>query len=228
MALLKRLSNYQVKKLTRDIQHAVSHNSNGNPYDVVVTLERGHSDYADTLKYVDEDGVECEEMGIKCNGCGTIYSTTEEFGELCQCPMCARPTDDNFGGRAGGEPMPKMTAKYAGALAVARREFSEVSAWPDQEALYTRLQEAGHFWDSQAKRWEYFEPAEADDPTPLIMVRVWADGEIIQEAVDDLVNLVKRSKLPWDLIEKSNVYGCRPPKQREGRIYLKFLPRRGG
>lgn len=122
--------------------------------------------------------------------------------------------------------MPKMTAKYSSAINLAWREFPEVPAWPDQEVIYTRLQEAGYFWDSSAKRWDYFEPAEADDPTPLVMVRVWSDGEIIEEAVNDLINLIKRSKLPWDLIEKSPVYGCRPPKQREGRIYLKFLPRR--
>lgn len=122
--------------------------------------------------------------------------------------------------------MPKMTIKYARAVAVANIEFPDVKDWPDQEALYTRLQTNGFFWDSSQKIWEHYTPEDADAPTPLVMLRVWADGEILEEAVNDLVDLVKRSKLPWDLIEKSPPYGCRPPKQREGRVYLKFLPRR--
>ncbi|MCB0190595.1 MAG: hypothetical protein KDJ65_01480 [Anaerolineae bacterium] len=122
--------------------------------------------------------------------------------------------------------MPRMTAKYSQALNTYQHTQKELARLDDQETLYTYLQEEGYFWDSSAKQWEYFEPEEADDPTPLVMIRVWADGEIIEEAAGDLINLIKRSKLPWELIEKSNVYGCRPPKQREGRVYLKFLPRR--
>lgn len=124
--------------------------------------------------------------------------------------------------------MPKMTVKYAAALNVAERHYIGFNRAQetDQNSLYTRLQESGYFWDSTLKHWEYHEPADADAPTPLVMLRVWADGEILEEAVNDLLTLIKRSKLPWDLIEKSPPYGCRPPKQREGRVYLKFLPRR--
>lgn len=124
--------------------------------------------------------------------------------------------------------MPKMTAKYSRAIYAYQKTPKELDRLDDQERLYTYLQEHGYFWDSETKRWEYHEPADADDPTPLVMLRVWADGEILEEAVSDLVDLIKRSKLPWDLIEKSPPYGCRPPKQREGRVYLKFMPRKSG
>lgn len=131
--------------------------------------------------------------------------------------------------------MPKMTTKYGRALDTVHHHNNNL-ALPDnekikvkldnQEMLYTDLQKKGYYWDSSIKQWEYHEPAEANEPTPLIMLRVWADGEVIEEAANDLINLIKRSKLPWELIEQSDIYGCRPPKQREGRIYLKFLPRR--
>lgn len=132
--------------------------------------------------------------------------------------------------------MPKMTAKYAGALATQRHHngnlslpFDQRIVVPDrenQEALYQALQEAGYFWDSAAKSWDYHEPAQADDPTPLIMIRAWAAGEIVGEAVDDLRAALAahpRTK-SWQLVERSLPYQCRPPKQRESRIYLKFMP----
>lgn len=121
--------------------------------------------------------------------------------------------------------MPKMTAKYSKALNAYRQTSQGLERLDDQDSLYAYLQGEGYFWDSAAKRWDYHEPADADNPTPMIMIRLWADGEIIEEVADDLINLVKRSKLPWTLLERSTPYGCRPPKQREGRIYLKFLPK---
>ena len=117
--------------------------------------------------------------------------------------------------------MPKLTAKYSTALDAARSAGVEVS--DNQEVLYQRLQDAGYFWDSQAKRWDYSPMDEADDPTPLILVRVWTDEEVIQEAADDIVSSNKRR---WQLVKRSEPYRNRPPKQREARIYLEFLPKR--
>lgn len=115
--------------------------------------------------------------------------------------------------------MPKMTAKYSRALAAARQANIEPSN--DQEALYARLQAAGYFWESQAKRWEHYAPEEADEPTPLIMIRVWADSEVTEEVADAVIAGAPKA---WRLVERSQPFGCRPPKQREARIYLKFLP----
>ncbi|MCB0207700.1 MAG: hypothetical protein KDJ52_00130 [Anaerolineae bacterium] len=120
--------------------------------------------------------------------------------------------------------MPKMTAKYRTALETALKASLPVKT-DDQETLYALLQENGYFWDSRTKSWDHFEPEEADDPTPLIYVRVWADEEIIHEAADDIV---RTNKKHWQLVERSDPYRCRPPKQREARIYLRFLPKRNG
>ena len=125
--------------------------------------------------------------------------------------------------------MAKMTAKYSGALEAARRAKLNVGD-SNQEQLYAGLQYAGYFWDSNTKQWEYHEPELADEPTPLVMIRVWADAEIIEEAADLIITRLTLKALPkdkiWQLVERSPAYGCRPPKQKEARIYLKFLPQR--
>jgi hypothetical protein len=120
--------------------------------------------------------------------------------------------------------MPKMTAKYSGAIRCAHNHNLPASTTKNQEELYQLLQSNGFFWDSQAKQWEEFDIEDADEPTLLIMVRVWADAEIVEEAADDIVRELKH-KYRWQLVEKSTPYPCRPPKQRESRVYLKFLPR---
>jgi hypothetical protein len=115
--------------------------------------------------------------------------------------------------------MPKMTAKYSAARMTALKESLDISG--NQEDLYQRLQKAGWFWDSDKKSW-WYAPEEAADPaTPLIMIRVWADLEVVEEAADEIIGKTKRY---FSLVEKSPVYPCRPPKQLEGRVYLKFLP----
>lgn len=134
--------------------------------------------------------------------------------------------------------MPKMTAKYKFALATLHHHNGNMALpfdqrividYNDQEVLYSALQEAGYFWDSKKKQWEYHEPEAANDPTPMIMIRVWADKEIVEEAEQELrAALTKHlATKDWSLLERSPVYGCRPPKQLEARIYLKFLPNWG-
>jgi hypothetical protein len=116
-----------------------------------------------------------------------------------------------------------MTAKYATALSVARRENIPVA--DNQEELYSRLQEDGWYWDSERKEWEYHEISEAAPPTPFVLVRVWADEEIVQEVADDVTKGLKKL---YDFVERSDAYRCRPPKQREARIYLRFMPKKKG
>ena len=120
--------------------------------------------------------------------------------------------------------MPRMTAKYQTALYTA--DLHQIIVWnrDDRDELYSALQRVGHFWDSVSKSWNYAEPEDADEPTRLIMVRLWSDIETIEEVADDLIELVKSSKLPWELVERSKSHQCRPPKQNEARIYLRFLP----
>ena len=122
--------------------------------------------------------------------------------------------------------MPRMTAKYSGALHIAQfrglDDVTQATQSGKQEDVYQALQKEGFFWNSQNKVWEEHDIADADDPTPLIMVRVWADAEIVEEAADDIT---RKAKKHWRLVERSRPYPCRPPKQRESRVYLKFLPK---
>lgn len=117
--------------------------------------------------------------------------------------------------------MAKMTAKYSGAVRIAHRQG--ISTEGNQEDLYQRLQKSGFFWNSQEKSWEEHDIEDANEPTALIMVRVWSDLEIVEDVAGDLIRSTKKQ---WQLIDQSTPYPCRPPKQREGRVYLKFLPRR--
>ncbi len=119
---------------------------------------------------------------------------------------------------------PRQTAKYTGAMTailkldVPDKKVIELS-W-EQENLYSFLQDAGHFWNSDSKQWEYHPPEEADPPTKLVMVRVWAAADEVQAAALKVAATLQ----PWRLIEQSKPYPCRPPKQKEARVYLKFLP----
>lgn len=119
--------------------------------------------------------------------------------------------------------MPRMTAKYKGALAVAGKVLKYTQPLPaNQEELYDTLQHAGWFWDSDAGCWEYHDATEADPPTPLVHIRVWAGLDSVKSAADVVIKTVTAKKLK--LVERSKIYPCRPPKQLEGRIYLKFMP----
>lgn len=118
--------------------------------------------------------------------------------------------------------MPKLTRKYAAALTAAYALQLEIPK--DQETLYELIEKNGHQWDSDQGAWIDLASEAADDPTPCLNVRVWADAEIVEEYADLIELKLTKSKRAM-LIERSKVYLCRPPKQLEGRIYLKFMPK---
>jgi hypothetical protein len=117
--------------------------------------------------------------------------------------------------------MPKLTKKYSAALDAAYA--LQIQIPKDQETLYELIEKNGHQWDSDQGAWIDLANEPAEDPTPLLMVRVWADAEIVEEYADLIELKIIKSKQA-KLIERSKVYLCRPPKQLEGRIYLKFMP----
>lgn len=114
----------------------------------------------------------------------------------------------------------RQTRKYSQAVTTATA--TSISTEGTQDALYQRLTEAGYFWDSGASVWQYAEPATADDPTPLVRVRVWAASTIVEHEAQH--EIAARQAQGYTLIERSDPYVCRPPKQRESRVYLAFLP----
>lgn len=115
--------------------------------------------------------------------------------------------------------MPKMTAKYSSALAVARK--LKLSTSGNQEMTYHRLMDAGYFWNGKTQEWECLANEPAEVASPLLRVRVWASLETVQEQAKSIGGLM--TTMGYQLVEMSPAYVCRPPKQNEGRVYLTFL-----
>lgn len=116
--------------------------------------------------------------------------------------------------------MAKMTKKYTRALLVA--QVAKVSiGGGGQEALYRRLNEVGLWWDSKAEEWVNFATAPANEPTPKLMIRVWAEASRVQTDADEIV---KGLRGKFRLIGRNGPFPCRPPQQKEHRVYLEFLP----
>ncbi len=115
--------------------------------------------------------------------------------------------------------MVRQTAKYRAAHDLGSRLGIRVATEPD--TLYAALQDAGFTWDSRLQTWN--EMPAPNPPSRLIRLRVWADGEVVEELADDLVRLLDTLGLQCD--ERSEAYPCRPPQQLESRVYLTFARR---
>lgn len=117
--------------------------------------------------------------------------------------------------------MPKMTKKYTEALRTGRQAGIRTGAG-DQEWLYRILAEQGYQWNSDAGEWQHLPSLPEDEPSPLIRVRVWAEASIVGLMADGIEAALQQAGLR--LVERSVPYPCRPPQQRESRIYLTFEP----
>ncbi len=116
--------------------------------------------------------------------------------------------------------MPKRTVKYVKASELG--QLLRIPTADSQEALYSLLNDAGYFWDSNTQQWQQSnEPP--DPPTNLIRVRVWTDMTKVKGAAYHIKGVMEESGC--ELIEQSEPYTCRPPKQLESRIYLTFRER---
>ncbi len=115
--------------------------------------------------------------------------------------------------------MARQTAKYRAAHDLGTRLGIHPTTEPD--TLYAALEDAGFAWDSRLQKWN--EMPAPNPPSRLIRLRVWADGEVVEELADDLVRLLDTLGLQCD--ERSEAYPCRPPQQLESRVYLTFTRR---
>lgn len=114
--------------------------------------------------------------------------------------------------------MTRLTLKYRCALDVAMRlNMVEVG-----DELYKALELHEYFWDSNVGKWELHPVEQAEPPTKLVNIRVWADAEIVEDAADDLIRSYQQ--LGFSVAQKSERYLCRPPKQLEARVYVAFIP----
>lgn len=114
--------------------------------------------------------------------------------------------------------MAKMTAKYAGAFAIARTKNIPIT--DDQEELYAALGKAGFLWDKM-KHWYDASQEPAEQPSDVLRVRVWAKTEDVEAQARLIVQTLTSNR--YRLVEQSQPYVCRPPKQLESRIYLTFM-----
>ena len=107
----------------------------------------------------------------------------------------------------------KRTKKFIAAEEIA----SEIGVKIDED-IYQNLEQNNYFWDSENGKW--IQGEEPDPPTNLIKIRLWADGEKVKQDCDKLLHALENNG--FVLEERSEPYVCRPPKQRESRIYLTF------
>lgn len=110
----------------------------------------------------------------------------------------------------------RQTAKWVSAKQIAA---THNITGADQDDIYSQLNSAGYLWDAESKAWELL-AEEADPPTELINIRVWSDAKQVEAIAKQLTTALQTQGLK--LIEQSKPYPCRPPKQLEARVYLKF------
>lgn len=89
-----------------------------------------------------------------------------------------------------------------------------------QEQLYAELNRLGFYWNSKVQRWERNDQL-ADPPSQLLRVRVWAAAEKVEQMAEIAIESMQQYGLK--LLERSEPYPCRPPKQADSRIYLTFI-----
>lgn len=113
--------------------------------------------------------------------------------------------------------MPKRTHKYISALEVA--EYLNLTDVDDQNRLYSLLNEQGYFWESDTHSWRKTKEV-ADPPSSVIRVRIWTDSTKVRGVAHEMKSVLEESG--YELIEQSEPYTCRPPKQLDSRIYQTF------
>ena len=114
--------------------------------------------------------------------------------------------------------MARRTAKYIGASEFARSKNIPVT--DDQEALYAALGKAGILYDKM-QGWYDVSKEPAEPPSDVLRVRVWAKTGDVEAQAQLIVQALKNEG--YELLEQSQPYFCRPPKQLESRIYLSFI-----
>ena len=113
--------------------------------------------------------------------------------------------------------MPKQTRKYKTACELS--EKLNILERDNQETLYRLLNEAGYYWDAGTQTWQHLNQ-DADPPTELIRVRVWAEESRVRGAAYQM--RIALESQGYQFLEQSEPYQCRPPKQLESRIYMTF------
>lgn len=91
----------------------------------------------------------------------------------------------------------------------------------DAEAAYKKLADAGYLWDSKQGLWIKLADQPSDPASPMIRVRVWAPQGESAEVAGYISQAMRRAG--FRVVEQSDPYPCRPPKQLEERTYVSYL-----
>lgn len=108
----------------------------------------------------------------------------------------------------------RITEKYRKATEIAQ---SLNLTTENREELYQQLNSHSYFWNSEKKDWEKIS-TKADPPTELIKIRIWADARITESVASELIEALAKKGLR--VMNCSEPYLCRPPKNLESRIYM--------
>jgi hypothetical protein len=111
----------------------------------------------------------------------------------------------------------RITEKYRKALQIGHPLKITTK---DREELYQQLNSNSYFWNSEKKKWEKIS-LEANPPTELIKIRIWADARITEAVASELIEALAKKGLR--MMNCSRPYLCRPPEHLESRMYLDFV-----
>ena len=108
----------------------------------------------------------------------------------------------------------RQTEKY--------RKACEILTFPHstQDQLYSELNRLGFFWNSKQKSWDRDDRL-AQPLSGIFRIRVLCDSNKVKDFAAIVSEAIEG--YGFNLVETSQPYLCRPPKQNEARIYLSFL-----
>jgi hypothetical protein len=116
--------------------------------------------------------------------------------------------------------MAKRTKKFVAAqMAATNNGLGFRLIQEHQDDLYRALEAVGYQWNPDAGLWIKLLDQPAEPPSDLIRIRIWAEARYVEGLADVIANALKPA-IDAELIERSAPYPCRPPKQKESRVYL--------
>ncbi len=108
----------------------------------------------------------------------------------------------------------RQTEKY--------RKAVEILKYPhnSHQELYSEMNRLSYYWDAKNRKWERDDRL-ADPPMDGVKIRLWANNDEVQDYSELITQLLKAEG--YTIVDKSEPYQCRPPKQNESRIYLSIV-----
>lgn len=117
--------------------------------------------------------------------------------------------------------MAKMTRKFSEAMYIISMMGKPQPYSEPGEVAYKMLADAGYQWDGKKQEWIGLASVPGNPASPIIRIRVWAEAYKVEGVAGQVCSAMTGKG--YTLLEQSQAYPCRPPKQAESRIYLSFI-----